>query len=399
MAYVAQRLIRFLVALTAAVTLTACGGGGDRSGPESASAPASLAAASLLPQRTQESACAAFTSGKYRLIEPAPAGTNTVIDLATVTIDNAGTPKITLSDHSSQTLTPGAAPCSFTAADGSGVVVSPAAVVLMSKLEGDGRRYPVLLFPEQRVPLRDLAGTWNQVSWERPRPGDALDGPYTLNYGTFSFDTAGNGASGVVCSVKADLSGGCNVEGGTDTLVVNPAGGYSGSRSTGRHAGDLTDGERLFAYKNGTDIMIAVVTPHGSLTLATPQAAIDLPAVGTTNSVWNLNRNSAGALTVAGTNVMPGIATLVNTVTSVDALNSVVVRDASQDGAAAISQTLHYNVPLAGFRKRDGATNVSAAILLTLRGMGLTAVSRLGATTPTTPGTGNGFMGLSVDMP
>jgi hypothetical protein len=308
-------------------------------------------------------------------------------------MDSAGTPQVTFPDTAAATLTAGASPCSFSIAGSLDVVVSPAGVAVASALES-GSRYPVLLFPEQTVPLSELAGTWNRMSWARKAPGGFAQ-PYMVNYGTLAFNTAGVVTGAQECSVAADLAGGCTTQSPADlaglAVVADPSGGFTGT-------GGLS-GTRLFAYKNGGNIMAVAVDPDGSLTLFTPQSAQSLPTVGAAKSSWVLRSNSAGVLAVSGTTAMPGISTSVNTVTAVDTLTSIVTRDSSDEGAAAVSQMLRYNVPLAGFLKRDGATAVASSIFLQVRGMGLNAVSRLGGIAPTTPGTGNGFMVLSVDRP
>jgi hypothetical protein len=145
---------------------------------------------------------------------------------------------------------------------------------------------------------------------------------------------------------------------------------------------------------------MVAIDPDGSLTILTPQAISSLPAAGSSTTVWNTNANTAGVLAVGGTNAIAGFATNINIVTSVDIVNSVVIRSSTQDGSTPVTQTLRYNVPLAGFRKRDGVPNlVAASIFLPVRGMGLTATSRLGAIDATIPGTGNGFLGLTIDQP
>jgi hypothetical protein len=333
--------------------------------------------------------CPAFTSGTYRLIKPAPIGQQNVVTLVSVVMDSSGRPKTALPGQPARALTAAAAPCSFTSPDGSGLAVSSAGVGMVSDVEGSNR-FPALLFPEQTIPVSDLAGIWNHLSWARKDPG-GFNQPYELNYGAVSLSPSGAVTGNVHCSVAVDLSGGCQTENPSAGFAVNPVGGYSGT-------GDLS-GFRAFAYRNGTDTMIAGLDPDGSLTIFTPQAASALPAAGSSNTVLSMTETTAGVVVVAATNLIPGIGTVVNTNTSVDPATGVVIRTSVQDGGAPTTQTLRFNVPLAGFRKRDGGTNVSSSIFLPVRGMGLTAVSRLGATTATTPGTGTGFLNLSTDQP
>jgi hypothetical protein len=340
--------------------------------------------------QSSAASCPAFTSGNYRVIKPAPAGQQTLITVAAISMDGAGIPRIAFPGSPAITMTTGTAPCTFNLPDGSGVAVTPASVALMASVEGTDR-YPALLFPDQTIALSDLSGVWNRLSWNRRDPG-GLGQPYKLSYGSFTLIASGAVTAGTECSVAVDLSGGCQSGTLNGGLAANSSGGFSGTGELG--------GGRIFAYRKGTDTMMVAIDPDGSLTMLTPQANSGLPTVGTSNTVLNVNANTAGILGVAGTNVMPAFATNVNTFTSVDSVTGTVVRSSTQDGGAATPQTLHYNAPVAGFRKRDGVPNlVSAAIFLPLRGMGVTAASRLGATDATAPGTGNGFLSLSADQP
>lgn len=397
-----RQLQYLFAAAAAAATLTACGGGDSPAPAPSATTPSPPApspspspsptpAPAPAPAPTSAASCPALTSGNYRVIQPAMGAQASATGIGVVAMDSAGIPQFTAPDSSTHTLTAGTAPCSFTTSGGGGVVVSPAGIVMVSDLESGNIRYPILLFPEQTIPLSDLTGTWSRIAWQRNDPG-GLAQPYSLEYGIVTF-SAGAITGGQTCSVAADLSGGCtamSVPAGT-ALTVDATGGYSGTSGL--------SGSRSFAYKNGSSILLVIMDPDGSINILTPQATSSFPTVGSNSASWNLRSDTAGVLAVAGTNAIPGISTTSITITSVDTVNNVVTRDSSDDGAAAVSQTLHYNLPLAGFRKRDGATGVSAAIMMSVPGMGLTAVARLGATAPTTPGTGNGFFNLSVTQP
>jgi hypothetical protein len=333
-------------------------------------------------------------AGTYRVIEPAANGNNTKVNTSVVSMDSSGNPQVTDSSGGTVTLTAAATPCSFTSSNSAGIVVSPAGVVMISNLKGDGNLYPTIAFPDQTVALTDLTGTWNRIAWQRADPG-GLTQPYQLSYGSVTL------ASGVItgvmeCSVAADLSGGCNPQtlSAGSGFAVNPAGGFTGT-------GDLS-GSVAYAYKTASGIFGVSVDPDGSINFITPQATQALPTVGATNSSWNLQANTAGMLAQAVTNAFPGISTTDITITGVtgDTTTNTVTRDTSQDGATAVSQTLHYNIPLAGFRKRDGvAGTVSPAIFLPVPGMGFSLVSRLGAATPVLSPPSNGFFNYSVNQP
>lgn len=329
-----------------------------------------------------------MAGGTYRYIEPAAGGKISSMGLIEVALSAAGVPTLIFPDRSATLLSPGPAPCSFTLPDGSGLVVSPAGVGLVSRAQS-GSRFPSILFPEQAIPLSMLAGTWNSLSWSRKSPS-SLGQPYMLSYGSLSFSAVGGVSGRVDCPVAIDPAACTNAAGGFGRLVAVDAGGFAG-------AGTL-NGMQAFAYKSGIDTLVVLVDPDGSLTLLTPQAASALPKAGSITSSWGFRSNTAGVLEISATDFLQGITATRTTIVSVDEARGLDIRNSSESGGAAVSHTVRHNTPLPGFLIRDAGPGVTPAILMPLRGMGLTAVSRLGATNPTAPGTGDGFLGLSVSL-
>lgn len=325
------------------------------------------------------------------MIEPGGIGNTVKVNTSTVTMDSSGTPQLVDGSGATVTLTAGATPCSFTSSTGSSMVVSPAGVVLVSNLKSDTNYYPTIAFPEQPSALSDIPdGTWNRIAWQTTGSGTPPL-PYALSYGSVTL-TSGVVSNVLECSVAPNpTAGGCTAQSiaAGSGFVVNPSGGFTGT-------GDLS-GSVAFAYTTGGKVFVVTVDPDGSINILTPQVAQSLPTVGATNASWNLQANPAGYLAVP-TNPLPGISVTDVTITSVS--GTTVTRDASQDGATAVSQTLHYDAPLTGFRTRDGVVgSVSPAVFLPIPGMGLTVVSRLGAATPVFSPPSNGFFNYSVTQP
>lgn len=373
-----HRLVH-LFAASAALTLAACGGGGnDSSSPGAAPAPA--------PAPTVAASCASLQNGTYRLIAPAAAKP---ADTVTIAMDAKGVPKLTYSDGSVDSLTAGSEACTFTSAgNATSVAVSQSGLMLAAMPQtASGPRYPALLFPEQAPNVADLAATWNRIEWIRAGDG-GLKQPFKLEYGTLAI-AAGALTGGQDC--PAASTGSC-------TSATLPVGGFATSASGGFAGTGELSGLRAFVFKAGNDVLLVGLDPDGSITLATRQAAQSLPAVGAVNKSWNTLADTAGALAVAGTDALPGLSNSTNTVTSVDAATGVFTRDSSNAGGAAVSQTLRNNAPLQGMRKRDGAAGVAPVVILRLTS-DLAASARLDASAATTPGTGNGFFGLSLAKP
>ncbi len=378
--------LRYLVAATAALTLAACGGGGSDSAAP-APAPAPTPAPTPAPAPTVAANCASLQNGTYRLIAPSTAQP---VSTVTLTMDANGTPRLAFSDGTTDTLSAGSEKCAFTSASGTGsVVVGKGGLALASLSQASGgTRYPALLFPEQPTNASDLQGTWNMIAWERMGGGGSSQ-PFALNYGSVAF-TTGLITQAQIC--PATSTGSCapfTPPAGTG-LTANPSGGFTG-------VGGLS-GARGFVFRTDSDVLQVWLDGDGSLTLLAKQAALNLPTVGTVNTSWNLQADTAGALAVAGTDAVPGVSNSTNTITSVDAATGTFTRDASSAGAAPVSQTLHINTPLPGMRKRDSAANVSPVVMVRLTS-DLTASSRLDAKAATTPGTGNGFLSLSLSKP
>lgn len=382
--------LRYLAAATAALALAACGGGGssDSAAPTPAPAPSPSPAPAPAPVPTVSATCDQLTSGTYRLISPADAEASTV----SVTMDASGTPQLAYADGTADSLQAGAEACSFTSAkNADSLVVGKGGVVVVAAKDGDGTRYPALLFPEQEANAADLTGTWNRIAWQRAGDG-GIGQPFALEYGTISF-AAGSitGAKFCETAATAGVPIGCTDAAPQAGFAASASGGFTGS-------GGLA-GTRGFVFKNGSDTLQVWLDQDGSVSLLTKQAALGNPTVGATSSSWNVQATTSGAVFAAATDTLPGVSTSTNTTTTVDTAAGTITRDSSNAGAAAVSQTLYNNAPLPGMRVRQGVSgSVSPAVMVPLT-PGLTAVGRLNATVATTPGTGNGFFVLSVGKP
>jgi hypothetical protein len=349
-----QRFQSLYLAVAASAALAACGGGNSN-----APAPVPTAAAS----------CAALKSGTYRIIDPAKRNTSTVV----ITMDSAGTPSITYSDKTTETLVAGTEGCTFTSSGGASAVVAQSSIIVAASAPTSGTRYPVLLFPDQNTTtVADLNGVWNRIEWNRGGSGM----PFSLRYGSVAFK-AGTITAAQDCPVASSVDAGCSAA----TLDANTGftaatGGFSGT-------GGL-NGARAFAYDTGRDLMVVSMDPDGSLMLLTKQTPWDLPTISTTTS-WNVWVDTAGA--VPQYMVWTGIFHNTSIIRSVDSSTGTFTRDSDDQHAimpqalsvnapltAAVSprlaanmeffmpQTLHVNTPLAGFHKRDDANTVSPAV-------------------------------------
>lgn len=386
------------IATALLASLAACGGGGGDGGvgfPISAPTPAPSPAPEPAPSPAPAPApaeddsgvaasCASLTSGTYRYLTSSDKTDLTgllQIKAGLLGTDGTRTTQITDASGAHTTLAPVANnACEFTL-DGNKVVIGPKGLGLSTDPVSGG--YAItLLFPEQTgdsaVKVSDLNGEFNILGWVRPNDTDN----FSLNYGAYSF---ADGAIGSVsaCPDTPNIIAGCT---SVPLPSASPATGFAADAANNGFAGtgDLSS-FHAYAFKVDDALtLIAYNKNNGSVAFLTNQRLSTLPTAGDVNHYWQFTANTLGES-------QTDLAADYNTVVTVDSGASVVTRYTGTN--SGVEQTVRYNAPLPGFRKRDGVANsISPAIQLPLGG-GLTAVSRLGANSA------NGFLNLSLSKP
>lgn len=389
---------------TVAATATATASGGDGSSSSADSGTETLALPANLLLKSKAANCAALASGSYQVIKAAPSvssgAADTVTALESFTLDAAAL-KLTSSADSNDTWSWTAnGNCRFSTADGTDIVVSPAGVVVArAAIGGDddtvgaaarGSYRLALALPVQTIAVAELAGTWNYLSWS-----GTGGGTYAVEGATFTLGSDGK-VSAVSCDADtlATAATGCAT---TTTLLptfsANEGGGYTVTSTDPQDAWR----SRAFAYRAGSgELMLVMLDPDGSLTFATRQRTLALPAVGDANTVWNLFAGAGGIADAVGTTT--------NTVTTLDTTGVSYGRNSSSNGSSVtVPQTIALNNARNGYSHRaaaavtasDGsAASVREAYFLKLKGFGLTAVYL-----PATGANSNARFGLSVRQP
>lgn len=253
---------RTMVGVAAAVAAAGCGGGSDDVTP----AVTPPAVTPSPPSPTVAANCPPFTSGTLRLIEPRSDAGGIDALTGTATVDAAA---LTVSDDAGATTLTAAGTCRYTADGGnSDFTVSSGGFVVGRSRAGAAHRL-TLAFPEQTVPLADLAGTWNVLAFERT--GDAT-GTYLAEGGTITLDAAGAFTERTLCpGVTACLP---TETANLPSLTVRAGGGFD------LRPADLSYTDRAFAYRNGTAMVLVVLAGNGSFGIWTRQQALPLPIVG-----------------------------------------------------------------------------------------------------------------------
>ncbi len=345
----------------------------------------SLPAEMLL--KTAAANCPSFRSGTYRMLTPMdelPASRAITFDF------DAATLSATFSDEGSSTLVADG-PCKYQWIDDGGVVnavVSAAGVgVLTTDFGGTSDYRLAVFFPEQKIPLADLAGTWNTLEWERNdevSPFAALMSEFTIGTdGRFTQFKDCVGPDFTVCEDEADAS--------ENGFVVNPAGGFAWA---GEELSDID--ARMFAYRaGGGELMLAMVDSTSTLVIGTKQRVLAMNPVGTVSAFWSAAVHPDGRTTDGGSFGVPGIQGNFGssswTVTAVDTPEpGSFIRG---DGLGG-EQTLAINSPRNGLMRRAEAATVSPLVMMNLRGMGVTASTRVITGSPLNYGAG--FFMLSV---
>lgn len=321
-----------------------------------ASGTASLPADVLL--RPKSANCAALRSGSYRAVSPTKGG-NMVDQFGTFTVDAvAGTLLDSAPGSVAEPFTP-SGPCRY-----GGAVVSQAGIIV-SRFVENGQNRLLLAFPEQTIPLAELAGVWNTLGFELNDAGTAY---------AADASTATIGSDGVVSALSfcADLKN-CVAVNVAMSLKTNAAGGFDLVNTTANYT------DRYFAYRaGGGELMLVGVAGNGSFGVWTRKRTNGLPTVGTVTSNWNLSLDNH----LLGN---PALGEVTNHIDTVDAALGTYTRTQTTFGANdAHSESLAINTPRDGYLFRvaatapaaDGSTaTVREFTGLGLRGMGMTALT------------------------
>jgi hypothetical protein len=288
--------------------------------------------------RPSASSCAGLRTGKYRLLDAYAGSVAAATPLVSV---EAAKGEFIVTGGATRTFQPvtGAA-CQFLLDNGDRVYVAASGVaVLRYTVSGSVIRAAVLL-PEQAVPVSELAGNWNIVTFGAQVAGGAL----SQGYSTQTIDATGKTTSGADCV------------GSTCTAWTPQASDQLAADTTG---GGFTvtdpDGSktRVFAYKTAAgqiSLVGLMFDPKGlplGMLAAAKQTALSLPAVGDVTRFWDVEVDSLG-LAAAPADVE-------TTVTAVDTTAKTLTRKRMSDGRV---DTFAVNSPRDGLRYRAAGSSV-----------------------------------------
>lgn len=324
--------------------------------------------------------CAALRSGTYFALDAYAS-----VPVAKLKVDAAKLTVTNVANEVTQMAAVSGSACAYTAGDGAltAFVAKSGVIVVRYAVSASVSRL-MLMVPEQVVPLSELAGTWNIVSYAAPAAGGTPVPGYsvqTLN--AASLTTAGADCVGLkACEAWTPRA--------TDIFAISPDGGYVQSDDQGS--------VRAFPVKTpaGQMAVFAVILDAKKLPLGmavlSRQEALTLPTVDQVDTIWDLLATPAGAQA----------AVVVQTkIKSVDTVEQSYKRERPSDGRI---DGFELNKPRNGMRYRAAGSNMGSSgqtisfsemIATPLPGMGLTVYTSM---TGGTPGQAN-FLGLSIAKP
>lgn len=321
--------------------------------------------------------CAGLRSGKYRLLDTAMNGVDAATPL--VTIDAVGL-KYT---DAAGTVKPLAAEggCLFSLDSGAiKAYVAPSGAAVL--------RYPVsqtlsraaLLLPEQAVPVAELAGNWNILTYGSETAGTApVPGYSTETIDATGKTTAGADCTGATCTPWTPQA--------SDVLVPSNSGGFTMTDADGSKT-------RVFAFKTPAgQISLAglMFDPQGrilGLLAAAKLRELSLPTVGQVDRFWDVEVNWNGVSTPTDVEM---------TIKTVDSATNSYTRQRKSDGRI---DGFGVNKPRNGLRYRNPGSSVltdgrtvtfAEATVLPLPGTGISVSSGVTAT--------SNFFNVSVTKP
>lgn len=348
-----------------------------RMSPVAATAPTGIASlpAELLLRRAA-SDCPNLRDGPYRFVHPLLNDPTRTLEL------DARALTFNWADGSKTTWTSAGEDCKYERDSGFGgkntMTISRAGVGLMTLQVESGAYVTAVLFPEQTIPVAELAGDWITLEWLRDEPTDGFE----LIAAELSLDATGKVTAWTDCSGPSLTD--CAPEAPSDSAIVAnvDGGGFDG-------AGVDLSGMRAFAYRSGSgDLMMVLYDAHsGSVGYATKKYARAMPAIGQELGGWStiVNRQGGVYSNLGGTDYR-ALQKQVHEVTEILSEDTFIRTDVND---ASKTQTLKINDPRTGYVHR--IAGASETVMLGLRGMNLTPFAKLND--PVT-----GFFGLSIDL-
>lgn len=294
--------------------------------------------------------CAGLRTGDYFMMGPGSGGFPVSIDADGLTL----TPKIptsVISPSASIAAVPMVAntaeACRFDIATFTGsLLVSKSGVGMLIPSAGSVATggLPALIVPAQKLPLAELAGNWNALTF------DTTNGTsFTSARVSFTLDANGKMTAAQTCNDDNACTAWTASE--LPTLTQQADGSYL--------AVDSTRTSVAVGFKSTDGVISAVISKSDGIMVAAKENARALPVVGSTNAYWDY---------VAFGDTSTQLNRASTTILSVDVANSMYTRKRNEDGRL---DTWKQNFPTNGLRYRAKSAGADEAFQLTLGNTGV----------------------------
>lgn len=256
--------------------------------------------------------------------------------------------------------------------DSSSLYVSKSGVGMFTQGSGSTTTagWPNFLVPAQQLPLADLAGNWNAVTYDSADNGLS----YTTARVAFTMDANGKMTSASTCNDDNACSAWTADE--LPTLTKRADGIYL--------ATDATRTSLAVGFKSTDGAISAVISKSDGILVATKAVTRTLPTVGSTNAYWDYVSYGDGSGTMSNAST---------TIVSVDTANNTYTRKRTLINGQADGRldTWKINAPATGLRYRAKTNGVDEVVQLALGNSGVAVNTGLHVTKP--------YMDISVNRP
>lgn len=294
--------------------------------------------------------CAGLRTGDYFLMGPGGGSFPASIDADTLTL----TPKLLLGNVVSPNASIAPIPLTANATEACRFDINGASSMLVAK-SGMGMLIPAagtvatgglpnLIVPAQQLPLAELAGDWNALTFETGGSGSPISARVS-----FTLDANGKMTAAQTCNDDNVCS--AWTAGELPTLTRQADGSYL--------AVDSTHTSVAVGFKSTDGVISAVISKYDGIMVAAKQNARALPVVGSTNAYWDF---------VAFNDTSAQFNRASTTILSVDAANNMYTRKRNEDGRL---DTWKQNFPTNGLRYRSKSAGADEAFQLTLGNTGV----------------------------
>jgi hypothetical protein len=356
--------------------------------PNAASAAASNKASDVVIKPIAINNCPAARNVPYRLV-----GINGTYGLSATPNfgddSNTGSISITWSDNFTEISTVSfnaVSACKFTTSIQSTGAFAPSGVFITQYPKSSTSSGGIIIgFPEQKIALSELAGTWNSVEYSRE---GSSTGPWQNFQTLMTIDANGNVISNKKCSGSSADTNSCieqiTVTSTAPKLTANTNGGFDITK---------TDANRAFAFRTSAGALMLTIsypsTSGGGLVIATKQATLTNHAKGYTTAGYSAYVNYANT-------VPSSFSSYVMSITDSSPTSNTWTRSLVNDIADNYSVTDMLNLPRTGLRSRPSVTYTRtgssspstsvASVQLPITGTGVVATISTGTGAPNSTG-------------